>query len=85
MPIPFKFRSPALCLLTGVALSGCSNLTPQQCVQADWYAQGQQAAAAGQPVTQFMVHHRDCSLHGISPDRWDFVLGWQAGQRAKSS
>ncbi len=67
------------------ASTGCSNLTPQQCLFADWYAMGAQAAKAGEPVTSFMLHQRDCGKHGINPDRWDFVLGWEAARQGESS
>jgi hypothetical protein len=56
-------------------------LTPDECLHSDWYARGEQDAAAGLPVTRILDYNRDCNLHGINPDRWDFVLGWQAGAK----
>lgn len=87
-PVPKRSRCfihACFLLACLIGASGCSSMTPQQCLQADWYLEGEQAAVAGLPVTQFMTHHRSCSLHGINPNRWDFVLGWEAAQRSKSS
>ena len=64
---------------------GCSNLTPNECLSTDWHAKGVEAATAGEPVSSFMVHQRDCGKHGINPDRWDFVLGWEAARKGASS
>lgn len=79
-------RKLQLTTLVVAAFSGaCSNLTPNECLYADWYAKGEEAAYAGQPVTTFMVHQQDCNKHGINPDRWDFVLGWEDAHQGESS
>lgn len=71
--------------LIAAGLSGCSTLTPNECLYTDWYAKGVADAAAGLPVTQILEYNRDCNLHGINPDRWDFVLGWEGGERPNAS
>lgn len=60
-------------------------MTPQECLETDWYAEGEKAARASQSVTHFMTFQKACNLHGMNPDRWDYVLGWKSVQSGESS
>ncbi len=60
-------------------------MTPRECLETDWYAEGAKAAQASASVTQFMSFQKACNAHGLNPDRWDYVLGWQSVRPAGPS
>ncbi|MEM1229814.1 MAG: hypothetical protein AAGI15_04695 [Pseudomonadota bacterium] len=64
-----------------LGLNGCSSMTPSECAQADWRAEGVRAAQANEPVTRFMTLQHACNPHGINPDRWAYVTGWESVYR----
>jgi len=64
-----------VCLL---GTSGCTTMSALQCLEADWYAHGQLAAASGPPASEVLSQQNACVQHGVVPDRRAFVRGWHA-------
>jgi hypothetical protein len=60
-------------------------MSASQCFGADWYAQGQRAAARGLPVSEVLKQQNACVQHGVVPDRRAFAQGWRAGSANQAS
>ncbi len=49
------------------------------CYYTDWYAKGLADGAAGATMDRFNRYVKDCSRHGVTPDRSDYTDGRQKG------
>lgn len=62
-----------------VFLSSCASLSEVDCHYADWYAKGLVDGANGTTMEQFNRYVKDCSRHGVSPDRTQYMDGRETG------
>lgn len=68
-------------LLAALMLTGCAGLSEEECLTANWEIIGFEDGAAGRSASQIGQHRRDCSKHGVSPDKTAYDLGYQQGIR----
>ena len=66
----------AVCALL---LSSCASMNEVDCYYTDWYAKGLVDGAAGATMDRFNRYVKDCSRHGVTPDRSDYTDGRQEG------
>lgn len=72
--------TPRLALLvSGLLLSSCATLTPQQCQQGDWYAIGYHDGTNGRKPTYVGNHFKACSKLNIRPNPHTWENGRQEG------
>lgn len=66
----------AVCALL---LSSCASMNKVDCFYTDWYAKGLADGAAGATMDKFNRYVKDCSRHGVTPERSDYTDGRQKG------
>lgn len=67
-----------------LSLTGCgggASVTQNQCVAGDWQTLGYRDGANGRRSTALLAHQDACGEHGIVPDRYGYMLGWEQGSR----
>ena len=72
-------RNVLLVCLSAVLFSGCTTLSPGECLYADWYETGYLAGATGRPASEALKFQNACVHYGIVPDHEAFAEGWVAG------
>ena len=63
-------------LISVVLLDGCTSMSENECLVADWRALGYTDGSRGAPVTRFDRYRRDCAEYGVTPDFEE----WRAGR-----
>ena len=72
----------ALAVWLGGVATGCTSLrgmSAAACRDADWYGLGLEDGAAGADEVALAARVRDCSAHGVVPDRAAYDGGYAAG------
>ena len=62
-----------------ILLTGCSSMTEQECLTANWLDQGFRDGRSGQPVTRIADHRKACAKVGVLPDQVLYVQGRDQG------
>jgi Protein of unknown function (DUF2799) len=57
-----------LLLLSALAVSACSSMSPEECAATDWAAVGYEDGARGLPSDHFGTHRKACAKHGVTAD-----------------
>jgi hypothetical protein len=70
-------KMPAL-LLT-LALSGCTTLSENECLTADWESIGYSDGSRGYNSGRIGNHTEACQEHGVTPDSKEYEAGRQRG------
>lgn len=70
--------------VTLLVASGCTTLSPTECLYGDWYVRGQTAKAAGLNIDELMRQQTACARHGIQPNRSEFIAGYRGLPRVAS-
>ena len=60
-------------------LSSCASMSEVDCYYTDWYAKGLVDGANGSTMERFNRYVKDCSRHGVTPDRTDYIDGREEG------
>lgn len=63
-------------LLLAALLAGCASMSPEQCLQADWYERGRLDGTFGEPETRLDAHRKACAEVGVVPDAALWRQGW---------
>jgi len=66
-------------LFIPLLLQGCSSMSKNECVTADWYTVGYESGVGGQRETQISKYRKSCAEHGVTPDLERFLAGRDAG------
>lgn len=67
-------------LVSSVLLvTGCATMTPEECLNADWYQQGMRDGQSGQSLSIIEDHNEACNKVGVSVNRTRYVAGRDAG------
>ncbi|MGD8418731.1 MAG: DUF2799 domain-containing protein [Pseudomonadales bacterium] len=78
-------RTNLMLLVTCVlAVAGCSSkpsVSENQCAAGDWQTIGYRDGVNGMRSSQLLAHQDACMEHGITPDRSQYMLGWDEGVR----
>ncbi|MEM8766911.1 MAG: DUF2799 domain-containing protein [Pseudomonadota bacterium] len=56
-------------------------MSESQCAVGDWETIGYRDGVNGQRSTRLLAHQDACMKHGFSPDREEYMLGWEQGVR----
>jgi hypothetical protein len=75
---PTRTRLIAVAALT-LVLHGCSSMSRNECVTADWYAIGYESGIRGQREAQISEHRKACAEHGVTPNLARYLEGRDAG------
>ncbi|MGV0034569.1 MAG: DUF2799 domain-containing protein [Candidatus Azotimanducaceae bacterium WSBS_2022_MAG_OTU7] len=63
-----RIKSICLFAVVSIVLSGCSSLSEDECLNADWRSIGYEDGAAGQGGDHVGNHREACAKFGITPD-----------------
>tara|TARA_R110002096_G_scaffold65006_1_gene158229 strand:- start:8107 stop:8739 length:633 start_codon:yes stop_codon:yes gene_type:complete len=69
-------------VITAIAtagLSGCTGMSPEECIATDWTAIGYEDGARGYTSDRFSGHRKACAKHGITADFSDYQQGRNQG------
>jgi hypothetical protein len=70
---------------TALLISGCaggrSTVSENQCVAGDWRTLGYSDGSYGYRSNRLLQHQDACVRHGIIPDRFEYMAGWEQGVR----
>jgi hypothetical protein len=66
------------CLCLGF-VTGCSTLSQEECLVADWQLIGREDGASGQDVSYIGNHRKACAEYGIVPDLDEYQHGYEDG------
>lgn len=70
-----KLSILAVCLV----MVGCSSMSKEQCISADWRSYGYQDGATGKETTNFQRYSRTCGDYGIETDFQAYLEGHKQG------
>jgi len=71
-----RFLSPCA---VGYALAGCSGMSEQACVTADWRTVGFEDGTLGRSVGNIGSYRNACAEHGVAPDLESYRAGHAEG------
>jgi hypothetical protein len=57
------------------ALSGCSTLSKNECLQANWYELGWRDGNLGKPRSLFQEHADACVKHNVRAEKTEYFRG----------
>lgn len=60
-------------------MSGCSSLSKQECLTADWRVIGFEDGSGGKPMQTIGAHRKACAKVGVSPDMAEYEAGHRKG------
>jgi hypothetical protein len=66
-------------VIIAVVLIGCSTLSKNECLQADWYEIGRRDGNMGKPRALFQEHVEACVEHNVRANRGDYFRGRDDG------
>lgn len=67
----------ALC--AALPAGGCAVMSESECVNADWYAVGEQDGRAGRQPSRIARYHDACAQYGVTPSRTEYEAGRDRG------
>lgn len=74
----YAIRVLALCIAAYV-LAGCSGMSEQACVSADWRTVGFEDGTRGRSVSNIGSYRQACADHGVAPDLDSYRAGHAEG------
>jgi len=74
----YAIRALSLCAAVYV-LAGCSGMSEQACVSADWRTIGFEDGTRGRPVSNIGSYRQACADHGVAPDLDSYRAGHAEG------
>lgn len=69
-----------LILLAVLQLAGCSSLSKQECLNADWFMIGLEDGSAGRGLETIGAHRKSCAKVNITPDLSAYERGHDKGR-----
>jgi hypothetical protein len=78
---PSSSRFLITVLVSALATSGCSTLSKNECLVADWESVGYADGVAGYSGDRIAQHRKACAKHGVAPDHALYQTGRQNGLR----
>ena len=65
--------------ILAVALIGCSTLSKNECLQANWYELGWKDGNLGKPRSLFQEHADACVKHNVRAEKTEYFRGRDDG------
>jgi len=62
-------------VILAAALSGCSTLSKNECLQANWYELGWRDGNLGKPRSLFQEHAESCVKHNVRAEKTEYFRG----------
>ncbi len=75
--VPSLTRVGLLGLL--IAAAGCTTMSKDECLQADWFAVGEKDASQGYPQSRLESHRESCAEFGVRPAPLEYRAGYRRG------
>jgi hypothetical protein len=66
-------------IMGAVFLNGCSSMSEEECLTADWYTIGFEDGSRGLVASAIGEHRKDCAEYGVAPDLEAYSQGRDRG------